>query len=360
MKFTARIPKKILFTRQIKIDLKTFKSTRNNLSFVTNKKNKIPKLFDFYYNGPYWAIDSKAEEQSFLKNKLCGGDPNGYLHENSPCELELVSAEIGPYTKTKNFYVSTTNGYLVKMPKDIFINSLLTGGFKKNNRTLPGKYIFSLVNSGLVPIQVGSDLHKTVIAHIAKKKVPILSVKEFYVGQAYTTNSGKTGIFLGYVNTETINIKFNKEYEWDNRNALLKPADVNIKFNKKKLNTLWYEFNLFDYTNKKRSLEEINKKFNKIFQSSAMYNFSCQKSHSYTKPVPGYNISMPTDIVFTIKRNASNYCGRFTKDIQEDGGITRFHINNLSAYANLCNMSLFGTGFYRSEIYDVLNKYKLI
>jgi len=348
MKLTARIPKKIIFSKKETVEDK--KLLYKNWSMLGNEfEDKIAKISGPVHYGIYWAIDSQKQIDRIESST----ENIWHVHDNVPCNLRLfgIGSDINndSYKNKDTIYVVTPSGYLVKMSNEVLVNAILFGKVR-DDRTLPGEFVFAIINNVLLPIQVGSGIHKAAIAKENKRKKVKIKPVDLFVGQAYSTFGGNTAIFLGFVNTEVMKSKTKR---YTNITTILE-----VKYKKKKLSTLWFKFDIKDWlSNKNFTPEEIKEQiFERLNRNrDALYLFSCKDTYSFIEPINNFIVTLPEDIVFQVRRAAeknlvaSNY-EKFTPH-----GISYYE-----AYSRLCNMSLFGTEFNRSKLYDVYNRYENI
>lgn len=363
MTYTARIPGHIIFRGN-----RTYKKTSttacwDRLPSTHSEQSDARRFKEKVYKCNYWAASTQKEVD------VCKDDKNMHVHANKPMKLTLVGWNFD------SLQAALPSGYLIELPLDILYNALRSDGLEKDNKTLKGEFIFAMANRKLVPIKIGSGIHKGILHHIELKNKPKIKVKELVVGNAYSTPAGNAAIFLGYVNTETMVVDFKKDGNqrmysrviFDTKQPVSK---FQVRFLKKKLATLWYETRLTAWHGKKYTTEEIEKVLRGDLSSGrGIYRFRCKKSHRYVTKVPKFYIDLPTDIVQQVRNNFTTKARDAVEEsrLRRGSGANAFaprsklngkmdvirHYDAIIAqhYAAECNMTLYGMDIIRSDVF---------
>jgi hypothetical protein len=131
------------------------------------------------------------------------------------------------------------------------------------------------------------------------------------IGTVYETKQGERGIFLGYIQTEDLNLKWpNGKSTWANRSyrsygagygngqKIEKPTLVSRPFKKY---LLWYKISTYSYVK-----EKIDPSLKLLTESLAKteldYNFAINGSHSMVKEVT--KIPVPEDVIEQVRLKA--------------------------------------------------------
>lgn len=365
MGFTARIPSHVIFNvrDQKQLTPRPSRTAWERLAAADKHQKDTVPFQESILKWNYWAPSTAKEIERHENHKF------SYVHENKPVKLTLVGYNFD------SMEAALPSGHVVDLPLDVLLMAIKTSGIGKDKKTLPGKYILVMANRKLVPVQVGSGVHKAVLDHIKLRKTKKFDVKELVVGNVYKTAAGNTALFLGYVNTETIVVDTPKGVsKWYPRMGTnFDPSDeirdFGVRFLKKNLASLWYETRLQSWQGEKHTPEVVLDSLYERLKKKSIGPFKCKKSHRYVQKIEDFYVDVPTDIVMQIRAMFNN---RAKKQIDE----ARLRRGNKADYytpvvamtappdklrhydacqaeelSAECNMTLFGLGVIRSEVY---------
>lgn len=364
MSYSARIPEYLIFNGSMRPKKVSTNASWDRLPTTHPEQKDARRFKEKAYEWNYWVPSTAKEVEKYREQK------NTYIHKNEPTKLKLVGWAY------EDMQVVLPSGHLVDLPLDILYNTVRSGGFEKDNKTFKGKFVFAMANRKLIPVKVGSGIHKGILDHIKLKERPKIKVKDLVVGNVYSTPAGNSALFLGYVNTETMVVDIPKgTNRWGrhryNKFDTNKPVEkFNVRFLKKKLASLWFETNLATWDGRKYKPEEIlNSVQSAIKSRSVAYRFRCKKSHRYVTKVPNLYVDLPTNIVQQV-RNAYEQTAREVIDdsrTRRGSGISIYNRNipknakrdklrhydalRVRDYAAECNMTLYGMDFIRSDVF---------
>ena len=364
MAYSATIPKHIIFNGSFKGKKTPTRADWDRLPTTDPHQGDARRFSEKLFNWVYWGTSSKKEVEQRAKEKL------KYVHLNKPTKLAVVgwSAEY--------MQACLPTGHVVELTPDILFNAIRSKGFEKDKRTLKGEFIFVQANRKLIPIQVGSGIYKSILRRAGKKAQASIKVKDLVVGNVYKTAVGNSALFLGYVNTETIVVDLpigvKSHLSWNHQQLTKKTPvqDFKVRFLKKKLASLWFEFHIVTWNGNKQTSETLMKQVNDYIHSPhASYAFQCKKSHSYITREPKFQVDLPTDIVNSVRRSCENQtrkkinhyrlrrgCGaNYNIPIAKLKGEPD-HLRHLDAImvthqSALCNMTLYGLDVIRSDVF---------
>lgn len=102
-------------------------------------------------------------------------------------------------------YKVIADGVYVDCREDVIMDAILQEGIKKGG-ILGGEYIWVKLGAHSRLIRVGSALHDKVKLMVDRKKLTVLKAKDLVVGDIYATKKDERALFLGVVNTITIDV----------------------------------------------------------------------------------------------------------------------------------------------------------
>lgn len=302
--FSASIPKKIFF-KKAKSGY-SFNRIRNDWSLLPEKSpyqnpDRIKgglKKFDVF------SSDDAKSNSYLLKNGFIGED-------NQPIRLRLVGyAMPGRVYDTKKYdlIVATPNGIHFSISHDVFLNAILESGLEPGGM-LPGKYIFVKFAKHTRPIQVNSNLHKAVLDYINDRRKTKIKIKQLQVGEVYSTGAGNLGLFLGFVNTELMQVTLppgTEKYFSSRINSVKDPLiDFEVTYKEKTLLSLW-----MDLGNKNEgydvSPDTLNEQVTKVINDKLFYRFSVKDQHRFNDKVSTKKIQLPDDIIQKVRNITAN------------------------------------------------------
>jgi hypothetical protein len=102
-------------------------------------------------------------------------------------------------------YKVIADGVYVDCREDVIMDAILQEGIQKGG-VLGGEYIWVKLGAHSRLIRVGSALHDKVKIIVTRKQLPVLKAKDLVVGNIYATKKDERALFLGVVNTTTIEV----------------------------------------------------------------------------------------------------------------------------------------------------------
>jgi len=375
MSYAAKIPSYLIFSGLHKPKETPTRVCWDRLPLSDPNQKDARRFQEQVSEWGYWATDSKKEIEKDKKSKHC------FVYENKPTKLALVGWD------TENMQACLPSGHVIKLPLDIFFNAIRNKGFESDNKTLKGKFIFVMANRKLIPIQVGSGIHKGILDHIKRKMKPKINVEDLVVGNLYSTPGGDTALFLGYVNTETMVVDLPPGVpRWtypggNNKQTVSVDTPIQnfeVRFLKKKLATLWFETNLCNWQGTPYKPEDLLSKIDVSLENKFnLFAFRCKKSHSYVTKISNFYVELPTAIVLQV-RNAHNQVARaaieeyrlhrgcnvaFGKSLLASKGpidkLRHFDAIRIEDLAAECNMTLYGMGIIRSDVFSQFDPWEV-
>ncbi len=316
MGFSGNIPSKVEIRRLKDIPVFNTKNDWWDLSIGDSFQEAIV---------PYGSVRT-IEVSTTLSNNNKKRDKGRYTRgtvpsrqiDNKPMELQLIGyrdvskptspQSLQPYVKL-NYSDNNHDGIEEAFPIeiDVLLEALQQDRLKEDG-TLPGEYVFATANRKVKLVRVGSKLHEAIVSLMEKRNKKSIKVKELDVGDVYATDSGKAAVFLGFVNTESIQVNIKNSYKtrryYSDRNF---EEGFEVKFKEGKLASLWFETNLFDYMlNRNVTSTELAHMIDKrLKESRASHSFSVKKKHSYKVRLDNMNrVDVPDDIIFRVRNLA--------------------------------------------------------
>lgn len=381
MAFVAKIPKEIVFKlNHAKDKLPQFTNTNWYDLPETHSEQKDVKKFQVQTTVAHPFVVATKRELKKYEN-----DPKYFVHRNEPMNICLAGyMDVGTKTVSKfEAQVLLPTGHSVSIPHDVLINSLLIDGIGADGK-LNGEYIFAILNRRIKLIRVDTGIHRAVQKHIKNRARKPMSVKEMTVGKVYKTAAGNTGLFLGFVTTETmvVDVPEGIKHYWNSRNEpdiSTKPVDpFSVRFLPQELASLWYPVRIFHWSGKQTTEDDLYQRFLANIRSEQWFNVTVNKSHSYVEEVSGYHLDFPFDVVThirtgvtkkaqeTLERNMILRTNQHVNYIQSNwheahnppDAVRHYDAISIQYYAGLSNMSLFGTGFIRSEPFKLFEPWE--
>ena len=342
MIFTARIPKEIVF------------SLAPVESFEIQKWLEYPELKSKVLKSNHNMIHPFVVSGEKGKEKY-KDDEQYKIYSNKPVEIKFL----GYYNKKAMVLID--NKFVHSISFDVLLNSLTKKPLGVNGK-LPGKYVFAIINKKYTPVIYKSELYYKILKLQNVNSIPNNDLK---VGGIYKTKSQNIAIFLGFATTEFAQ-KANKN---------LGTNFSNISFKQEKLVTLWYKLSVF--TNHSRFLNEdgfeglINEKGNlikliglsadSIATANKNYFLVCKK-HPFVTKITKRTADIPENFIKTIRNKiytsikrevflAKNY-NTFACEKQPNDALCKKVIQ----VSPTLNMTMFGLGTDRSDIFDYIQK----
>lgn len=381
MAFVAKIPKEIIFKLSLsKNDSSQFTNTNWYDLPESHPEQKDVKKFQVRTTVAHPFVVTTKRELKKYEN-----DSKYYVHDNKPMNIRLAGyMNVGTKADSKfEAQVLLPTGHSVSIPHDVLINSLLIDGIGSNGM-LNGEYVFAIVNRRIKLIRVETGIHKAIQKHIKKRSHKPMSIKDMTVGKVYKTAAGNVGLFLGFVTTETmvVDVPDGIKRYWNSQNdpnLALKPVDpFTVRFLRQELASLWYPVRVFKWLGKQITEDELYQRFIFNFENKPWVNIKVNKSHSYVEEVPGYHLDLPFDVVTHIRncvsrkaqetierhriirtnRHVSPRKNNWHEAYNAPDHLRHYDAISIQDYAGLSNMSLFGTGFIRSEPFKLFEPWE--
>lgn len=381
MKLVAKIPSHIVF--KLPKGKEKYEKTNTNwydLPESHPEQAEVQKYQVDVVNVEPFLVYTKKELQRYRDKQ-----EEYAVYENKATQVRLVGyTAIGSRYQTRfEPRVLLPGGYCVSIPQDVLTNVLLKNGIDKDG-TLPGEYVFSSLNRRIKLIQTNSGLHRAIQNHVVKRKQKAMSLKEMTVGKIYRTAAGTTGLFLGFVSTETmlIDLPENARRWWSKNDGSMLSVpvqDFQIRYRSQELASLWFPTRIKDWRGNEIPPEKIHYNVLEFINSRNFLNFDVRKSHSFVEEVDGYHLDLPTDIVNCVRsaceRKASeslerSRIQRTNPDVSIHGAdlkklphppdvLRHFDACYIAHYSSLANMSLFGTGNIRSDTFKLFDRWEV-
>jgi len=383
MNFVANFPKEIVFRLVLPNEDEYFITNNNWFDLPeAHPCQKDVQKFQFETIPAYpFIVRTKKELKNYKK------DHRFHIHENKPVEIKLAGYEDeGTKSQTRlEAQVQLPSGHSVSISQDVFINALLKGGLGPGGK-LPGKYVFATVNRRVKLVQVDSGLYNAICKQVKNRSRKPLAMEQMDVGKVYKTAAGTTGLFLGFVTTETMKVDLPSDAKryWsilDLQRINLEPlADFGVRFLPQKLASLWYLININKWSGGQLTQDELLEKLLKDITNEKLNKIQVNKTHRYVEEVKGYHLDFPFDIVTAIRsiavRKAEtlihkarirrtnpqfvNYKSKFDEStVKNKPDILRHYDACLIELdAALANMSLFGSGLVRSEPFKMFERWE--
>lgn len=367
MRLTAKIPDIVVFNVEQPAKDEYFVTNTNWFDLPEKNRHQKDVQKNQVETKPAhpFVLQTKKELKKYID------DPKFFIHENTPVKIKLAGyQDQGSNSQIRlEPIVQLPSGHSVTMQQDILINALLDGGIGNKGR-LPGEYLFACINRRVKLIRAESSLHRAVKHHLKKRARKPLSVKEMTVGKVYRSAAGNTGLFLGFVSTETMIVDLPEGVRHYYRPGSNYPnMDFGVRFRPQELASLWFTYQVERF-GKATSSEELMERLLGAVSGDNMYNISANKSHSYVEEVPGYHLDFPFDIVTHIRATAVRKAAKALersrlrrtnpgvnyrdlddpkKTLNKPDVIRHYDAYAIEHYSSLANMSLFGTGVIRSD-----------
>jgi len=246
------------------------------LNNIANIPDKVYYLYgvtkgSFYCGSRYDAGTSKHFHYTrVLKNAVI----NSVLSGNTKQCKQMNNTPITDVYILNNRMVVVNGNYVVDVDNDFVTEAILNSTINKGK--IASQFIWCLIGSKIKLVRVGSSLYNQVLESSRRTKLPKIKKKNFEVGGLYSTPTGRTEIYLGNINTETM---------------------------------------IYDYKNKKNEVREIKNQhlfyrirtkgdfdIKDLLEDPRYYDLNIKNSHSFVEKVKHFNVNK--DIIAKL-RNAA-------------------------------------------------------
>jgi len=235
MKSNSYIPEKILYvckkSQQIKPKFdeveESFFETKAHPAFpVDPSREKTIETARSWARGTYWQSKEEVAAEFEMVNE--------------PMKLQLIGLEVRSQGG-RAWKVIAREKFYVDLREDILLEAILTCGVEKNG-FINGEFIWTRTGSQMKLVRVGSALYATVQEADEKKDEKKVNTTDLVPGKVYTNINGDF-VFVGFINSATIDIPHYYRYENNNiKNTKSKPSKMQ----------LWYRY--WKYEHEKRDV----------------------------------------------------------------------------------------------------------
>jgi hypothetical protein len=202
-----------------------------------------------------------------------------------------------------------------------------------------------------------------------------IDLKSICVGEAYSSDAGNVGLFLGYVNTETMMVDVLPHVDkffWYKRDRAKLNTDTNfgVRFLPKKFVSLWMEFNKSQHHDILQSPHRIGVMFHEALRSGELQHFAVKQTYRYKNKLKYFKLDVPNDVIISVRNMANRRAIKTITNNQlfrTNGNITRMQGEQgsppdktrhydaalVQRYAPLANMVPYGMVPVRSEACNI-------
>lgn len=290
-------------------------------TFVADADNK--KTLE---TGRLWSermckgYDHKTQKQITL------GIPQKSQRENLPMDgIRIVSLEHRG-EGGRAYKVITKDNHYFDLREDVLLDAMLTEGISPGG-ILNGKFMFARVASEMKLVRYESELFRALLEAGERSILSSVSKADLKVGGLYEGKQGAKGLFLGFVSTEELCLKWpngqtTSQNNNINRNAASQhppvPKSVPTLTEKKfKKHMLWLDISSYHYPSKTNTQAITTKLLmDALGKPNLDYSFSLRASHSMVKLV--MDIPIPGDVIEQVQTIAVNTFEKRLNDIEQN------------------------------------------
>jgi len=232
--------------------------------------------------------------------------------------------------------------YLVDFREEVLLDVMYNNGVAPGG-VLNGQYVWSVNNSQMKLIRMGSDTYKELSVADDLSKLKRISIKDLKPGFVYVGKSGPPSVFIGFVSTLFMKPIWNFNYDIGGYGRTL----TRIETTKRKA-MLWFKSN----RSKNNTLENLSDKLTKYLgyiQDVKVLDYwymSIENGHNARKEIG--SITIPKDVVYIIRDIKRNeVISEITAALREQRIMpvnqqTQVEVNTLCANSSLLNMVPYG------------------